>query len=153
MLRHLGLMRAVANYIPIISLLGFANSRYENLIFYYSQHRDTTAFASPANVHYVVHERRDAEISDWMPKAIEVDRSTILPLSIALTQRNLEKGQDSLIDVSDPFSPNYGKHWSAQKVISTITKVSPANCRRSLRLLSHRIRQLRRSNHGLSRAT
>jgi hypothetical protein len=64
------------------------------------------AFASPANVHYVVHERRDAEISDWIPKAVEVDRSAILPLSIALTQRNLEKGQDFLMDVSDPFSPN-----------------------------------------------
>jgi tripeptidyl-peptidase-1 len=103
-----------------------------------------TAFASPANIHYIVHEKRDVETSDRVPTAIEVDQSTIIPLSIALTQRNLEKGQDFLMDVSDPFSPNYRKHWTAQKVISMICKVPLADCRRSLRLLPRRIRQSRR---------
>lgn len=74
------------------------------------------AFASSADVHYVVHEKRELEHPDWLPASVEVDRSTTILLSIALTQRNLEHAQDFLLDVSDPFSPNYGKHWSAQKV-------------------------------------
>jgi tripeptidyl-peptidase I len=73
------------------------------------------AFASPTNVPYVVHEERDTEPSGWFRTSIQ-DRSTIIPLSIALTQRNLEKGQDFLMDVSDPLSLNYGKYWSAQRV-------------------------------------
>jgi Pro-kumamolisin, activation domain len=40
----------------------------------------------------------------------------ILPVRIGLAQSNLDKGHSSLMDVSDPRSPNYGKYWSADKV-------------------------------------
>lgn len=147
---RLGLMRTVANYILIISLLTFPIHEMITPFSIIVSIVVLTAFASPASVHYVVHEKRDAGISGWIPKGIEVDLSIILPLSIALTQSNLENSQDFLMDVSDPHSPNYGKHLTAQKVISVICKVSPADCRRSLKLLPRRIRQSRRSNHGLS---
>ncbi|KAL9078122.1 MAG: hypothetical protein Q9157_002949 [Trypethelium eluteriae] len=39
-----------------------------------------------------------------------------MPISIGLTQSNLDKGQDYLMDVSDPESINYGKHWTAQQI-------------------------------------
>ena len=83
-----------------------------------------TALTSSANVRYVVHEKRDIKFSDWAVQPIKVDRSAILPLSIALTQRNLEKGHDFLMNVSNPFSPNYGKYWTAQKVISKHSKAA-----------------------------
>jgi hypothetical protein len=146
---RLSLMRTITNYSPTISLLTSPIHDMRTSFLITVSIVVLTAFASPANVHYVVHEKRDVEISDWIPKAIEVDRSIIIPLSIALTQRNLEKGQDFLMDVSDPFSPNYGKHWTAQKVISMIFKVPLADCQRSLRLLPRHIRQSWRSNRGL----
>jgi tripeptidyl-peptidase I len=81
----------------------------------------TFAFAS--GIRHVVHEKRNQEPADWFPKTIGVDPSTILPLSIALTQRNLVKGKYFLMDVSDPLNSNYGKHWTSQKVISTLSKL------------------------------
>ena len=42
-----------------------------------------------------------------------------MPLSIALSQRNIEKGPEFLMGVSDPASPDYGKHWPAQTVADT----------------------------------
>ena len=37
-------------------------------------------------------------------------------MRIGLTQTNLEKGHDYLMEVSDPASPKYGKYWTAEKV-------------------------------------
>jgi tripeptidyl-peptidase-1 len=37
-------------------------------------------------------------------------------MRIALTQSNLDKAHEYLMDVSHPGSPNYGKHWTAQEV-------------------------------------
>lgn len=76
------------------------------------------AFASLSNVRYVVHEKRDAEPSPQHRTSVEVDPSTIILLSIALTQRNLDKGHYFLIDMSNPLSSNHKKHWSAQKIYS-----------------------------------
>jgi tripeptidyl-peptidase-1 len=48
------------------------------------------------------------------------DRSSVLPtISIGLTQQNLEFGEQFLMDVSDPSSENYGKHWSPKEVVET----------------------------------
>lgn len=40
-------------------------------------------------------------------------------MRVALTQSNLDKGYDHLLDVSHPESTNYGKHWDAQQVAET----------------------------------
>ncbi|KAI9829111.1 MAG: hypothetical protein M1832_000134 [Thelocarpon impressellum] len=39
-----------------------------------------------------------------------------MPLRIALAQQNLNRGEELLMDVSHPESPNFGKHWTAQQV-------------------------------------
>jgi tripeptidyl-peptidase-1 len=77
--------------------------------------------AAPAPVSYTVHEKRDvlASSSQWEQKDVKLDRRTAIPMSIALTQRNLENGPDFLMDVSNPTSVNYGKHWSPEKVCSS----------------------------------
>ncbi len=74
------------------------------------------ASAAPAPGPYVVHEKRDAQTTKWSRSAVKLPRDAIIPMSIGLTQRNLEKGYDFLMEVSHPESPNYGKHWSPQKV-------------------------------------
>lgn len=38
-------------------------------------------------------------------------------MRIGLLQRNIDDGPKYLLDVSDPDSPNYGKHWTTQQVI------------------------------------
>jgi tripeptidyl-peptidase-1 len=64
---------------------------------------------------HVAHETRKATLQGWEKKD-RVHKDTMLPVRIGLSQTNLETGHSSLMDVSDPRSPNYGKHWSAEKV-------------------------------------
>ncbi|KAH9945437.1 subtilisin-like protein [Epithele typhae] len=47
------------------------------------------------------------------------DPNTLVPLRFSLAQRNLDRLDAFLLDVADPASPNYGKHWSPEKVAST----------------------------------
>jgi tripeptidyl-peptidase-1 len=69
-----------------------------------------SASAAPTAVPSVLHEKRQSDDLKWAPSDIKVDSRTVFPLSIGLTQRNWDKGRDYLMDVSDPTSPNYGKH-------------------------------------------
>jgi tripeptidyl-peptidase I len=80
-----------------------------------------TISAAPAPIPYTVHEKRDALAfsSQWQRRDAKLDRRTTIPMSIALTQRNLENGHDFIMDVSNPKSVNYGKHWSPEKVCSS----------------------------------
>lgn len=73
------------------------------------------ALSVPASK-YAVHERRDIGNSNWGPSDLELDRRMVLPISIGLAQRNLDRGDDFLMDVSDPASPNYSIHWTAEQV-------------------------------------
>lgn len=75
--------------------------------------------AAPTASSYVVHEKRD-QIHRPRGNA-QVKRDTVLPVSIALKQRNLEHGYDYLMEVSHPESPKYGQHWSAAQVTSPFT--------------------------------
>jgi tripeptidyl-peptidase I len=72
-------------------------------------------FASPISSKYVLHERRSTSPSSWVPTA-RVEGDTIIPVRIGLTQQNLDKGYDYLMELSDPKSPKYGKHWTPEQV-------------------------------------
>jgi tripeptidyl-peptidase-1 len=66
---------------------------------------------------YVVHERRQSpRPSKWIKRA-KIQPHAILPIRIGLTQTSLEKAHEYLMDVSDPFSPRYGKHWTEEDII------------------------------------
>jgi tripeptidyl-peptidase I len=47
------------------------------------------------------------------------DPDTLIPLRFSLAQSNLDKLGSHLLDIADPVSPNYGKHWSPAKVSET----------------------------------
>ncbi|KAH6712325.1 peptidase S8/S53 domain-containing protein [Leptodontidium sp. MPI-SDFR-AT-0119] len=79
----------------------------------------TISFAHPAPPTHVVHEKREAQLDKWSKRDVKLNRDAIIPLSIGLTQRNLERGYELLMDVSHPESSNYGKHWSMQKIKET----------------------------------
>jgi tripeptidyl-peptidase-1 len=76
----------------------------------------TYASAAPAPSTHVVHEKREVQHDKWTRRSEKLNRDALIPMSIGLTQRNLENGYDFLMDVSHPESPNYGKHWSVEKV-------------------------------------
>jgi tripeptidyl-peptidase-1 len=56
----------------------------------------TWTYAHPTS--HVVHERRDYVPDAWI-KGDRVEGSTGLPVRIGMTQRNLEKGHDLLMEV------------------------------------------------------
>lgn len=76
----------------------------------------TGALASPTTQkRHVVHERRDRLPAQWSKSGV-YHGDVVIPMRIALTQANLHKGDEFLMDVSHPDSENYGKHWSAKEV-------------------------------------
>ncbi|KAI4600827.1 hypothetical protein KJ359_012989 [Pestalotiopsis sp. 9143b] len=77
---------------------------------------DAIAAASPFGEH-AVHEERQALSSRWV-KRNRVPSSKRLPVRIGLTQSNLERGEEYLLDISHPKSRNYGKTWTSDEVIA-----------------------------------
>jgi hypothetical protein len=71
--------------------------------------------AAPLTQNHVVHERRNAHPAGWTRRG-ELDNRAILHMRIALSQSNLDKGHEWLMDVSHPGSEKYGQHWSAKEV-------------------------------------
>ncbi|KAJ7910908.1 subtilisin-like protein [Mycena leptocephala] len=47
------------------------------------------------------------------------DPDALIPLKLSLTQSNLDKLETILMDIADPRSINYGKHWSPAQVKDT----------------------------------
>ncbi|TVY58927.1 Aorsin [Lachnellula cervina] len=80
----------------------------------------TACSAAPAteNHNFVLHEKRDGAPHQWT-KRTRAHPAEILPVRIGLTQSNLHKAEEYILDVSDPESPNFGKHWSAEKIANT----------------------------------
>ncbi|KAK8066843.1 hypothetical protein PG997_013590 [Apiospora hydei] len=75
-------------------------------------------FASPASrrvTHQVTHEKRHQLPEGWA-KREKVDGRAVLPLRIGLKQRNLDRADELLDQVSHPKSGNYAKHWSPREV-------------------------------------
>jgi tripeptidyl-peptidase-1 len=54
--------------------------------------------ASPASIKHALHEKRDRPSTDWV-KGARVEADSILPMRIGLSQNNLEKGYDYLMEV------------------------------------------------------
>lgn len=54
--------------------------------------------AVPTPAKHVLHEKRDQSSYNWV-KGARVERDAVLPVRIGLTQNNLEKGYDYLMDV------------------------------------------------------
>ena len=78
----------------------------------------STALPASSYHNHVVHEKRNSPPAQWTKRS-RMAPSTILPVRVGLTQRNLHKGMEFLDAVSNPKSKNYGKHWSIEKVHET----------------------------------
>ena len=81
----------------------------------------TAAFATlsnalPTSANHVVHEKRSGSSSWSQMQGAKPDGRITLPVRIGLTQSNLHRGDDILMEVSDPTSDKYGKHLTTEEV-------------------------------------
>jgi tripeptidyl-peptidase-1 len=74
--------------------------------------------AKPLFSSSTVHERRADVPSGWY-KVQRHDAAAVLPLRIGLAQANIDRIDEYVNDVAHPDSPNYGNHWSAERVAKT----------------------------------
>jgi len=54
--------------------------------------------SAPAPIKHVLHEERSVHSRDWV-KGSRIEKSAIIPMRIGMTQTNLEKGYDYLLEV------------------------------------------------------
>lgn len=74
------------------------------------------ALAAPGS-YSVLHEKRELSgPAHHLTRGERIARDAVLPVKIALRQSNLDDGYDYLMGVSDPHSPDYGKHWTAEEI-------------------------------------
>ncbi|KAH6642332.1 peptidase S8/S53 domain-containing protein [Boeremia exigua] len=106
------------------------------------------AVGSPLDSH-VIHEKRDALPVAWI-KQSRAPKDTVLPVRIGLTQRNLEHSDRYLDDISDPDSPNFGKHWTAEQVANTFAP-HPHASKTTLEWLQSSGVDLKRIKHSIGR--
>ncbi|PVH88867.1 putative Tripeptidyl-peptidase sed1 [Cadophora sp. DSE1049] len=71
--------------------------------------------AVPTPGTHSLHEKRSSLPRLWS-RGDRVDKNAILPVRIGLAQQNMEDSYGHLMDVSNPGSPNFGKHWTAEQV-------------------------------------
>ena len=73
--------------------------------------------ACPANIpsSHVLHEKRSFVPSEWAKRSRAPPDAT-LPVRIGITPRNSELGHNHLMAISDPTSPDFGKHWTPKQV-------------------------------------
>lgn len=55
-------------------------------------------------------------MSSW-GKSHRIHQSSMLPVRIGLAQQNLHRAEEFIHEVAHPSSPDYGKHWSPEKII------------------------------------
>lgn len=73
--------------------------------------------AAPSSNH-VLHEKRNRLPPGW--RTVEkLEVTEVLPLRIALTQSNLDRTNEYLMQVSYPESDRYGQHWTAKEIAET----------------------------------
>ncbi len=66
---------------------------------------------------HILHERQPESWSSRWARIKRAPASGLLPMRIGLIQRNLDAGHDRLMAISDPSSPEYGRHMSAAEVV------------------------------------
>jgi tripeptidyl-peptidase-1 len=54
--------------------------------------------AAPTSIKHILHEKREIPASDWV-KGARIESTAILPIRIGLSQGNLDKGHNMLLEV------------------------------------------------------
>ncbi|KAL2062257.1 hypothetical protein VTL71DRAFT_6523 [Oculimacula yallundae] len=77
----------------------------------------TGAFCFPLlEDNYVVHEKLGVLQPRWAVNGILPRDDNSIQMRIAITQQNLHRAEELLMEVSDPTSPLFGQHWSKDRI-------------------------------------
>ncbi|KAF8964244.1 Pro-kumamolisin, activation domain-containing protein [Flammula alnicola] len=76
------------------------------------------AFAAPSSRRsaHVLHEKRAAEPLDWQ-LSHRLDANKILPMRFGLTQSNMHRVEELLMEVAHPESPLFGQHYTPSEIV------------------------------------
>ncbi|WPH02942.1 alkaline serine protease AorO [Acrodontium crateriforme] len=74
------------------------------------------ASAEALAVPHALHEKRETPTRNWQKRS-PVAREIKMPMRIGMKQSNLHQADALLLEISDPDSPKYGKHYSQDEVI------------------------------------
>jgi tripeptidyl-peptidase I len=74
-----------------------------------------TASPLSTTTRHVVHERRSQPPPRWS-RHTRLHPAATIPVRIGLAQQNLHRAEEFINEVAHPDSPDYGKHWSKEKV-------------------------------------
>ncbi|CAK7211597.1 hypothetical protein SCUCBS95973_001169 [Sporothrix curviconia] len=66
---------------------------------------------------HILHERQPGTWARRWERTKRVPLDATLPMRIGLKQRNVDDGHARLMAITDPSSPDYGKHMSSQEVV------------------------------------
>ncbi|KAI9688708.1 MAG: hypothetical protein M1822_001065 [Bathelium mastoideum] len=78
-----------------------------------------SVYSSYTPTSHAVHEERADSSGKWT-KRDRVHPDSVLPMRIGLTFSNLDKAHDALMEISNPRSENFGKHWTPEEVIDAL---------------------------------
>ncbi|PMD54431.1 tripeptidyl peptidase-like protein [Hyaloscypha bicolor E] len=83
--------------------------------------------ASPLSTitRHVVHERRSEPPPRWS-RHTRLHPAATIPFRIGLAQQNLHRAEEFVNEVAHPDSPDYGKHWSKEKVADMFAPTTEA---------------------------
>lgn len=71
---------------------------------------------------YVVHEHLGALHPRWQVNSVIArDMNPQIEMRIAITQQNVHRGEEFLMEVSDPASSLFGQHWSKEQIAKTFS--------------------------------
>lgn len=110
----------------------------------------TACFAAPTaeGSTYQLHEKRDGAPHSWTKRS-RAEHAELLPVRIGLTQRNLHRAEEFVLDIADPTSPNFGKHSILKNLHWLMfVQVNTGRRRRLRTLLHHWSPPQMRSSHG-----
>ncbi|KAH8688998.1 putative protease S8 tripeptidyl peptidase I [Talaromyces proteolyticus] len=70
---------------------------------------------SPSPGSHILHERRSYTPASWIKRS-QAPRDMLLPIRVGISSQNIDQGHDYLMDISDPTSENFGRHWTPEQV-------------------------------------
>lgn len=76
----------------------------------------TSSAAASLPVNHVLHERRGNTARNWVKRS-PLDSNAKLPMRIGMTQTNLHRGDELLMEVSHQDSPKYGQWYTPEDIV------------------------------------
>ncbi|KAI9711500.1 MAG: hypothetical protein M1820_002063 [Bogoriella megaspora] len=76
----------------------------------------TSVQCAVLNVPHVVHEKREVPTRHWTKRST-LEKDAVLPMRIGMTQSNLDRGDELLMEIAHHESPKYGQWYTPEEIV------------------------------------